>query len=403
MARKTSAELQDLMKKENVSRIWSWSKINCFHTSPYEYYLKYILRVKEDRQDCIYTTTGGLCHDILEKLYTDQIKYEDMDGLFEDGWMVAYDLGQLKFDRNDEEKNKKIGDKYYENLKHFFNNHTTLSHKPAIEQFIKIKIGANLFQGYIDCCYKDEDGCFNIIDFKSSSIYKGAKAENECGQLVLYAIGMNQMGIPFDKIKIAWNFLKYCSVQYEQKNGTVKTREIERCKIGESLQSNVKVWLKEYGYADEMDYYLKLLLDSNSITVLPKEIQEKYVISDCYVYVDLTQKLIDKWTDYILNTIKDICLREKDYEETGSDKCFWDTDENVQAQSYYFATLCGYSAQYHLPYKEYLDKLEAQKNGVDLFGGMKNINEHEIISTSLETNKIVNDNEIDLSWLDNVM
>ena len=60
MARLTSEELQTLMKNEGVSRIWSWSKWNCFHTSPYEYFLKYILHKKEDRTDCIYTTTGGI-------------------------------------------------------------------------------------------------------------------------------------------------------------------------------------------------------------------------------------------------------------------------------------------------------------------------------------------------------
>lgn len=398
MARKTYEELKELMKQENVSRIWSWSKINCFNTSPYEYYLKYIARAKEDRQDCIYTTTGGLCHDILEKLYTDQIKYENMCELFEDGWLVAYELAQLKFDRNDEEKNKKIGSKYYENLKHFFNNHTAITHKPAIEQFIKVKVGENLFQGYIDCCFKDDEDCFNIIDFKSSSIYKGAKAENECGQLVLYAIGLNQMGIPFEKIKIAWNFLKYCTIQYEQKNGAVKTREVERYKIGESLQSNAKTWLKAFGY-DDADEYLKLLLDTNNIAVLPEEVQEKYVISDCYVYVDLTEQLIKKWETHIINTIKDICLREKDYEDTGNEMCFWETDEDVEKQSYYFATLCGYSANLHKPYQQYLEKLEAKKNGTDLFCNV-GINADDNPNSDSTKNNI---SEIDLSWLDNIV
>ena len=77
MARLTSEELQTLMKNEGVSRIWSWSKWNCFHTSPYEYFLKYILHKKEDRTDCIYTTTGGIAHDIMirdvfEDEYTDE-------------------------------------------------------------------------------------------------------------------------------------------------------------------------------------------------------------------------------------------------------------------------------------------------------------------------------------------
>jgi RecB family exonuclease len=395
MARLTSEQLQDIMEKEGCSRIWSWSKINCFNTSPYEYYLRYIKKAKEDRANSIYVTTGGISHNILEKFYTNEIPYENMIKEFEDGWTVAVDIADLKFDRTDEDKNTKIKDKYYENLVHFFKNHTKLEHKPIIEQFVKVKIGGNLFQGYIDIAFKDEEDCITIQDWKTSSIYKGAKAENESGQLVLYALSLIQQGIPKDKIKIRWNFLKYVSIQYEQKNGAIKVKESERCKIGESLQSNAKTWLKHFGY--EPDEYLKELLDTNDVSCLPEEIQEKYVIDDCYVYISLTDKLIDKWTNHIITTIKDIELREKDYEETQNDKCFWDTEESVKAESYYFANLCSYSANLHLPYKAYLDKLEAAKNGQDMFSGL-------IGSSTVSSKEITNNKkgEIDLSWLDNI-
>lgn len=402
MARLTSEELQTLMKNEGVSRIWSWSKWNCFHTSPYEYFLKYILHKKEDRTDCIYTTTGGIAHDIMERRYTGKLPYEQMIDDFEDGWVTAFNIAEMKFDRNSPEKNDKISQKYYENLKHFFMNHTPLKYKPVIEQFVKAKIGDNLFQGYIDVCFKDDEGNFNILDWKTSSIYKGKKAENECGQLVVYAIGLNQQGVPMDKIRICWNFLKYVSIQYEQANGAVKTREVERCKIGESLQTNAKMWLKKLGYADQVDDYLKLLLDTNGIECLPKEVQEKYIISDCYVYVPLTDELINRWKETIISTINDIELREKDYEETQSDKTFWDTDESVEAQSYYFSTLCGYSSNLHLPYKEYLERTEKTKDG-DVFSGVGSPTVES--SPVAQTNKVIHQKDtenVDLSWLDNI-
>lgn len=402
MARLTSEELQTLMKNEGVSRIWSWSKWNCFHTSPYEYFLKYILHKKEDRTDCIYTTTGGIAHDIMERRYTGKLPYEQMIDDFEDGWVTAFNIAEMKFDRNSPEKNDKISQKYYENLKHFFMNHTPLKYKPVIEQFVKAKIGDNLFQGYIDVCFKDDEGNFNILDWKTSSIYKGKKAENECGQLVVYAIGLNQQGVPMDKIHICWNFLKYVSIQYEQANGAVKTREVERCKIGESFQTNAKMWLKKLGYADQVDDYLKLLLDTNNIECLPKEVQEKYIISDCYVYVPLTDELINRWKETIISTINDIELREKDYEETQSDKAFWDTDESVEAQSYYFSTLCGYSPNLHLPYKAYLERTEKAKDG-DVFSGVGSSTVES--SPVAQTNKVIHQKDsenVDLSWLDNI-
>lgn len=402
MARLTSEELQTLMKNEGVSRIWSWSKWNCFHTSPYEYFLKYILHKKEDRTDCIYTTTGGIAHDIMERRYTGKLPYEQMIDDFEDGWVTAFNIAEMKFDRNSPEKNDKISQKYYENLKHFFMNHTPLKYKPVIEQFVKAQIGDNLFQGYIDVCFKDDEGNFNILDWKTSSIYKGKKAENECGQLVVYAIGLNQQGVPMDKIHICWNFLKYVSIQYEQANGAVKTREVERCKIGESLQTNAKMWLKKLGYTDQVDDYLKLLLDTNDIKCLPKEVQEKYIISDCYVYVPLTDELINRWKETIISTINDIELREKDYEETHSDKAFWDTDESVEAQSYYFSTLCGYSPNLHLPYKAYLERTEKAKDG-DVFSGVGSSTVES--SPVAQTNKVIHQKDpenVDLSWLDNI-
>ena len=417
--RKTREELQRIMEDVGVKRIWSWSKINCFKNSWYEYYLKYIAKAKEDRANSIYTTTGGIVHSILEDFYTDKIKYEQMDENFEDGWTTAFDIAQLKFDRNNEEHNDKIADKYYNDLKHFFANHVPMKNKVVIEQFIKTMIGDNLFQGYIDACFKDDDGNINIIDFKTSSIYKGKKAENECGQLVVYALGMNQLGVSIDKIKIAWNFLKYVSVQVTQANGTVKIREIERAELGEKLQANAKTWLKKCcNSVDEVDEYLKMLLDTNDIKCLPEEVQKKYVISDCYVYVPLTDDLIKKWTDDILLNIKDIELREKDYtkrkaeglSEVDCSRAFWDSDETVEKNSFYFSTLCAYSPTLHLPYKAYLDRLEQQKNGEDTFGGLGGFDSDSstVVEGVLTTNNqhAISQNDessgIDLSWLDNL-
>lgn len=398
MARLTGEELKAVMKKYNTDTLWSWSKVDTAINSMYEYFLKYVLRVKEDRADCAYAPLGGICHSTIEDFYSGKIKYEDMIEQFGDGWITAIDIAELKFDRNDEEKNKNIASKYKDNLVHFFRTHKKIPYKVVLEKFMTAKIGEYVFQGYIDAIYKDKDDNYHIVDWKTSTKYTGKTAEEKCGQLVVYAIGLNQAGIPMDKIKICWNFLKYVSIQYKQKNGAIKTREVERNKIGESLQSNAKVWLKEYGYADQMDDYLKLLLDTNSIEVLPKEVQEMYTISDCYVYVPLTQTLIDRWVNTIITTIADVKLRETDYAETKNDRAFWDTDESIQAQSYYFATLCGYSPNLHLPYKAYLEKLDATKNG-SLYNGVGS-NSDEISTTNKEISK--DKENIDLSWLDSL-
>ena len=395
MARLSYEELEKIKQKHNVQRIWSWSKMNTYMTSKFEYLLKYILKAKEDRCDSCYVTLGTICHDTLDKFYEGKIKYEDMIDDYNDGFTTAITIADLKFNRSDEEKNKSIGEKYNENLVHFFNNHTVYKHKLLVEKPIIVNINGNVFVGYIDALYKDDDGNYYILDFKSSSIYTGKTLEENSGQLTIYAIGLHQMGIPLDKIKPCFNFLKYCTIKYEQKNGTVKYRNVERCKIGESLQSNAKTWLKHFGY--EPDEYLMKMLDTNGIDCLPDEVKAKYEITDCHVYIDLTEKLVQKWTDFITTTLKDIELREEDYEETKALECFWDDEEDVKAQSYYFANLCSYSATKHLPYKAYLEKFEAAQKNDDMFGGLLG----DTVSSSSKVIDNKND-DLDLSWLDNI-
>lgn len=393
--RLTYEELEVVKKKYGVDTLYSWSRLETFRTSKYEYFLSYVLKKKPDREDSIYGALGGQAHEILEKFYSNEISYDSMIDLFQDSWITCYDLAKLCFVRNDAEKDKGIADKYKINLEHFFTHHNKIPYNVALEKFLVAKIGDYALQGYCDLLYKNKDGKYVIVDWKTSSYFNSKAAEEKCGQLVVYAQALMQAGINMEDILICWNMLKYCNVEVSLKNGSKKVRTIERYKLGESLVSNCRMWLKDYGYdEEETDNYLKQLIDSNSIEHLPMEVQNKFAIDDCYVFVSLTQKLMDKWTKEIIATIKDIELREKDYEETQSENVWWDTDESVKAQSYYFANLCSFSRALHKPYGEYLEKLEASKNG-DIFGN--------IIGGSAVTVKSNNINDsLDLSWLDNI-
>lgn len=390
MMRKTHEELNELCNQYNTDRLWSWSRVNCVHNSLYEYFLKYMLHEKEDRSDSIYVVTGGLSHNIIEKFYSGEITKEQMLEEFEDGWMVAFDIGELKFNRSDSEKNNDIADKYYKNLKHFFKNHTELPRKVVLEQFVTIKIGEEYYQGYIDALTTDENNNYVIIDWKSSSLYVGEKAKNECGQLVMYAMALHLKGIPYEKIRICWNFLKYQNITVHMKNGTSKVRQIERAKIGESLQANAKMWLNTLGYGDQLMEYLDALAQTNDITVLPEEVQEKYICEDCYVYVDLTKELIQHWENYIIETTKMIREKEVEYELTHDENIWMESQEEVKANSFYFANLCAYSANKHKPYKLYLESLDTEKNG-NIFGN---------IGSSNPSSK---DEEDDMAWLANLL
>ena len=392
MARLTWDELDKIKQKYGVSILWSWSRIQSYVTSHYEYYLKYVLHKKEDISNCAYAPCGSLAHDCLERYYNGEITHEQMLEEFEDGWLTNIDIADLKFDRNDSDKNESIKKKYKYDIEHFLKNHNCMADKVITEKFVTAKIGNHVLQGYIDAVYKDEDGNFCIIDFKTSTKFSGKNLDEKSGQLTVYAIALTQMGVPLDKIHIGFNMLKYCTVEYCQKNGAVKTRDVERYKIGESLQTNAKMWLKDAGYSqDDIDEYLKMLIDTNDINILPEEVRSKYKMLDCFVWVPLTQQLVDKWTEDIVSTIDEILSVEEQYNQTQDEILWWDDDERVKNESFYFATLSGYSASLHKPYAQYLDSLEAQKNGDDLFGGIGN-----------STQSSQQDDD-DLSWLNDLL
>lgn len=383
--RKTSEEIQELCEKFGTDILWSWSRMNCVHNSLYEYYLKHILHIKPDKNNSIYKVTGGMSHDIIERFYSNQITHEQMLPEFENAWMTAFTMADLKFDRLDEEKNARIAKKYHYDLSSFFNNHKRIPYTVILEQFVTAKVGEEYFQGYIDCCFKNSDDCFVILDWKTSSLYVGEKAKNECGQLVLYAMALHQKNIPYEQIKIGWNFLKYYSVTVEAKNGNKKVRNIERCELGDKLQASVKTWLKHFGYETEMLFYLNQLLETNDISVLPVEVQEKFELNDCIVYVPLTEELIQYWENYIIDTTKLIREKEKEYELTNDESIWYEDEETVKKQSYYFANLCDYSSLLHKPYAKYLQQLEEDKDD-SIFG-------------SQTSNMYAED---DLSWLNNI-
>ena len=364
MARKTSEELDAIKDQFGVKTLWSWSRYNTYKTDPYEYYLKYILRAEEDKQNSIYTYSGSLCHDILEQYYDGKIEQEDMIGLYEDG-LLTMNIAEYKYDRNDSEKNENIANKYESCVRHFFKNHKKPEYSMALELFTTIKITDNIvFQGYIDntaIATKQNIKHIVVTDYKTSTIYKGEKLEKESGQLLLYADGIRQKtGLPLNQITIQYLFLKYVTVRCLQANGKWKNRYILRNAIGESLISNVKMWLKKEGYLDNLDDYIGDMVMTNSINGLPQTVRDKFVISDCYVEVPLSEEKINELKTDIITTISKIEEKTDEYKKIEDENIFW--QEVTDKDSYRLAVLSGYSRKLHKPYNEYLKSKEMFEN-----------------------------------------
>lgn len=363
--RKTKEELQEICKQLNIDSLWSFSKYDTYKTDKWEFYLKYIKHIPEDRKDGIYAISGNHCHDILEKFYNGEIKYQDMIDMYEDA-LFTMNLADLKYNKSDAEKNEKTANKYENCIRHFFKNHKVILYPHKQEIFLLIKITDDIyFQGYADFIYVtdiDKRKKVHIIDYKTSSKYVGESIESHGKQLMLYAEGIRQMlNINLEDIYCGWNFLKYVNVTYEQKNGKNKTRIIERHAIGESLVNTVKMWLKHFGYDDTQinDYIEEMILD-NSIDMLPTEVKAKFSFDDCYVKVPLTEEKIEALKQDIADTIHEYREKKEEYKRTKDEMLFWQevTDEDV----FRLATLSNYSRSLHKPYDEYLKNKEIFEN-----------------------------------------
>ena len=358
--RKTKEELNVICKKYNVPFMWSWSRYNTYKTDHYSYFLKYVKNIKEDRRDSIYAVSGGYCHDIIEKYYNGTITQEDMINEYEDS-LLTMNIAEYKYDRSDDDKNATIAEKYENCIRHFFRHHIKSDNlNMLLEMFCTIQVADGIvFQGYIDNCgvYIDENGKKKIVitDYKTSTIYKGEKLEKESGQLYLYAEGIRQKtGMSLEDISIRYLFLKYVNVRYLQANGEWKERQIERNQIGSKLVSTAKMWLKKCGY--NPDDYIDDIILYNSIDNLPDDIKEKIIISDCYMYLPLTQENIDNLKANIIETVTEIETKTKEYEKTNDENIFW-TDV-TEKNEYFFSVLSGYSRALHKPYDEYLKAKE---------------------------------------------
>jgi len=375
--RKEYSEIQELAKQNNCNQIFSWSKYKTYLDDTYTYYLKYIAKIPPDRFDGIYAKSGGDIHECIEAFYKGELNHQGMLDRYEER-LFENTMNGLKYDRSDEEKNKSVGDKYEDCIRHFLLNHNKIPHKIKLEEFIGSVIGDTYFQGYIDAFHIEERNEINkviITDWKSSSMYKGDKYEHEKGQLLIYIEGIHQRGVPYEQIVARWNFLKYVNVTVTQKaidketkKHKTKVRTLERNNYVEKLSASINMWLKESKYTVNGDE-LERCIAENTLKYLPDDVKDKFIVDDCYVEIDFTEDDITELKNNIIETINEIKAKTEEYDslkytdKEEAERVWW--QEVTDSQSFFMANLSDYSANIHKPYAEYLENREMFLNKTD--------------------------------------
>ena len=355
--RKTEQYLAQLREEEGVLNLWSWSRIKASKTDLYSYLLHYILKVKADDKDNMYSLLGNVVHDNLENMHRGLITREEAIKTYKDN-ALDFDIYGFKFNRNDQSQNDNIAKNYHYDNIHFFENFKLQSgSNQKHEEFVKIRLGSQLVIGYIDHSMEVDDYLY-ITDYKTSSIYIKDKFDEEKGQLLLYALGKTQEGFPIDKIRVRWLFTKYVTLYAKMKNKKLRESNIFRHDIASKSYSSVKMWLTHYGYTEEqITSFLETMMATNSLDHLPQEVKDCVWVEDCYVYVPVTQEALGEIEQDLKQQIVKVVKLESEYNKTKDDKLFWVevTDKN----SYYFQNLCSYGRGKHKPLDEYYNRRES--------------------------------------------
>lgn len=321
--------------KDEGNQIWSYSKLGTFHNCKFAYKLNYMTYPKIENKDNIYSVLGSVAHDILEEAYNtktyDGVKANEKFNLELDNILNR----GLVFSK-DEDQNKNIYNNYVKSMTHFFLNFKLEDYKCKQEGLlIKHLFGKNYIQGFYDQLRNYQES-LEVIDFKTSTIFKGADRDDKAKQLILYADILN--GSSKHKIdRVGWHMLKYLVISYQLKNGKTKETIALRSEWVSKLEKQLEKDLSAMDMDDlEINAYISEAVRNNNLDSMPEIIRLKYTIKDYYDWYEFDESHVKEVYKYIEGTIKAIESEEK-----------WEANTSKE-NSYYCNNLCGFS--YMCPY-----------------------------------------------------
>lgn len=242
---KKDIKTMDSIKYEyykNKKKVISFSMLSTIDTCYRQYKFQYVDRA-EGKKDNVYSYLGTLAHKLIEELYRDEIDnfiakeewlkgLESTEHLFLDYTRAENpEIRQEMFEKNELYKNN-----YNTNMKHYFDNFKKIDYVDFLQEekvnfelksFFNAPLFDNfLFNGIIDFIGINKDGSLDILDYKTSTMYKGEKLELHSYQLIFYAMALEKLGYKINRI--GWNFLKYATKIKQFKNGNIRYTNVER-------------------------------------------------------------------------------------------------------------------------------------------------------------------------------
>lgn len=195
--------------------MYSYSKLSCYIKCPYKFKLKYVDRIKVDFEEPIELFLGKRVHETLRILYQNvkqkrRILLDELIEYLYSQWHGKWH-NNIRFVRNRYDQKDYIEfaegyiSNYYYNYKPFNYGRTI-----ALEKRIVSTVGHNYrFCCYIDRISKNENGIYEIHDYKTTSRIPSKEYFQNDLQLLLYALLLRKRFPYIKKIKLVWHYLKF--------------------------------------------------------------------------------------------------------------------------------------------------------------------------------------------------
>lgn len=165
----------------------SYSKLEDFENCPRSFFLKYISKNREDREEVenAYAQYGTLCHDLIDQWAKKEIATDDLAKVYVEQYDAVVTKSFPARCRTASVEYYNGGLEYFEDFLEVIPNSEVLSS----EQKHIIDLFGVKFSGIIDMVVRLEDGRIAIVDHKSSSVkhFYGKKRQKKYRQLYIYA------------------------------------------------------------------------------------------------------------------------------------------------------------------------------------------------------------------------
>ena len=195
--------------------VYSYSKIDTFKSCPLKFKFQYIDRIKTDGKG-IEAFMGSRVHDSLEKLYIELkfkvLSLEDVLKFYDEIWDKNFDdmVVIVRKERNAEDyKNcgRKCVAEYYKRC-HPFDQGKVIGNEVPVKVVLDPE-GKYQMKGYIDRLVQNQDGSYEIHDYKTNSRLPEQEDMDKDTQLALYHLGISQKWNDVNEVELVWHYLVF--------------------------------------------------------------------------------------------------------------------------------------------------------------------------------------------------